>query len=131
MGELIEKARVEKAARMYNSCQHAEEALGLASGSFGRLCRRYGIQSPGNKRGGVAMPPDAPDPAEKPEKVFGYDPANPKLDLRDIEARMRRGYVLTQPQLKLLWACYEAMPVRSIGKRSVERRLENYAQQRG
>jgi hypothetical protein len=130
MGELIEKARVEKAARMYNSCQHAEEALGLASGSFGRLCRRYGIPSPGNKRGGIATPPDAPDPAEKPEEVFRYNPAKPRLDLRDIGERMRGGYVLTRPQLKLLWACYEALPVRTKIRRSVERRLENYAQQR-
>ena len=130
MGELIEKARVEKAARMYNSCQHAEEALGLASGSFGRLCRRYGIQSPANKRGGVAMPPDAPDPAKKPEEVFRSDPAKPRLDLRDIEERMRGNYVLTQPQLKLLWNCYEAMPVREVVRRSIERRLENYAKQR-
>ena len=129
MGELIEKARVERAARMYNSCQHAEEALGLASGSFGRLCRRYGIPSPGNKRGGVVMP-EVPDPAEKPEKAFLYNPAKPQLDLRDIAERMRGNYVLTQPQLKLLWACYEAMPVRPIVKRSMERRLENYAKQR-
>ena len=129
MGELIEKSRIERAARMYNSCQNAEEALGLASGSFGRLCRRYGIQSPGSAsqhgRG-----PDAPSPAEKPEKAFHFDPAKPRLDLRDIAERMRGNYVLTQPQLKLLWNCYEAMPVREVVRRSIERRLENYAKQR-
>ena len=130
MGETIERSRVARAARLYNSCQHAEEALGLASGSFGRLCRRYGIQSPGNKRHGVSMPPDAPDPVEKPEKAFRFDPAKPRLDMRDIAERMRGNYVLTQPQLKLLWNCYEAMPVRPTVKRSIERRLENYAQQR-
>ena len=129
MGETIERSRVEKAARMYNSCQHAEEALGLASGSFGRLCRRYGIPSPGNRRAGVLLP-EEPDPTTEEEAPFIFDPNKPRLELRDIEERMRGGYVLTQPQLKLLWACYEAMPVRPIVKRSMERRLENYAKQR-
>lgn len=128
MGELIEKARVERAAKIYNSCQHAEEALGLASGSFGRLCRRYGIPSPGNRRGGVLLPEES-DPITDEEAPFIFDPNTPRLELRDISERMRGNYVLTQPQLKLLWACYESLPVRSLVRRNTERRLENYAKQ--
>lgn len=43
---LIERERVERAARIYASNQDAGLALGIAPGSFGRLCRRYGIETP-------------------------------------------------------------------------------------
>ena len=36
----IEKSRIERAARIYASNQDAGLALGIAPGSFGRLCRR-------------------------------------------------------------------------------------------
>ena len=42
----IEKGRIERAARIYASNQDAGLALGIAPGSFGRLCRRYGIEPP-------------------------------------------------------------------------------------
>ena len=42
----IEKGRIERAARIYASNQDAGLALGIAPGSFGRLCRRYGIETP-------------------------------------------------------------------------------------
>ena len=42
----IEKDRIERAARIYASNDAAGLALGIAPGSFGRLCRRYGIETP-------------------------------------------------------------------------------------
>lgn len=42
----IERERVERAARMYASNRDAGVALGIAPGSFGRLCRRYGVETP-------------------------------------------------------------------------------------
>ena len=42
----IAKDRIERAARMYASNQDAGSALGIAPGSFSRLCRRYGIETP-------------------------------------------------------------------------------------
>lgn len=43
---LIERERIERAARIYASNQDAGLALGIAPGSFGRLCRRYGVETP-------------------------------------------------------------------------------------
>ena len=37
---------IERAARMYNSNADASKALGIAGGTFGRLCRQYGIETP-------------------------------------------------------------------------------------
>ena len=42
----IEKDRIERAARIYASNHDAGLALGIAPGSFGRLCRRYGVETP-------------------------------------------------------------------------------------
>ena len=42
----FDRARVERAARIYGSNRDAGMALGIAAGSFGRLCRRYGIETP-------------------------------------------------------------------------------------
>ena len=42
----IEKYRIERAARIYASNDAAGSALGIAPGSFGRLCHRYGIETP-------------------------------------------------------------------------------------
>lgn len=41
---------VERAARLYASNGDASRALGLALGSFGRLCQRYGIETPYARR---------------------------------------------------------------------------------
>ena len=37
---------IERAARVYASNQDASRALGIAGGTFGRLCREYGIETP-------------------------------------------------------------------------------------
>ena len=41
----IEKDRIERAVRIYASNDAAGSALGIAPGSFCRLCRRYGIET--------------------------------------------------------------------------------------
>ena len=46
----IDRDRIERAARMYRSNGDAELALGLAQGTFGRLCRQYGIATPQARR---------------------------------------------------------------------------------
>ena len=42
----IEPDRIVRAARIYSSNEDASAALGIAPGSFSRLCRRYGIETP-------------------------------------------------------------------------------------
>ena len=42
----IERARIERTARIYASNEDACRALGIAAGSFSRLCRLYGIETP-------------------------------------------------------------------------------------
>jgi len=45
----MQKVSVEwtqRAARVYNSNADACRALGIAGGTFGRLCRQYGIETP-------------------------------------------------------------------------------------
>jgi len=37
---------IERAARVYASNQDACRALGIAGGTFGRLCREHGIETP-------------------------------------------------------------------------------------
>jgi hypothetical protein len=46
----IERERVERVARIYPSSKEASLALGIAPGSFSRLCRLYGIETPKNRR---------------------------------------------------------------------------------
>ena len=46
----IAKERIERAARIYSSNADAGLALGIAPGSFGRLCRYYGIETPKVRR---------------------------------------------------------------------------------
>ena len=45
-----DRARVERAARIYASNKEASSALGIALGSFGRLCQQYGIETPYARR---------------------------------------------------------------------------------
>ena len=47
---LIERDRVERAARMYSTNEAASRALGIDPRSFSRLCRRYGIETPYARR---------------------------------------------------------------------------------
>ncbi|MEW6751189.1 MAG: hypothetical protein AB1505_09450 [Candidatus Latescibacterota bacterium] len=42
----IDPERIERAARVYGSNQEASCALGIAPGSFSRLCRLYAIETP-------------------------------------------------------------------------------------
>ena len=48
--EKIARERIERAARLYATAQDASRALGIAPGSFSRLCRRYGIVTPYARR---------------------------------------------------------------------------------
>ena len=50
MAESISRARVERIARICNDNYNAGVALGITPGSFGRLCRRYGIETPQARR---------------------------------------------------------------------------------
>ena len=54
----IDRERIERAARIYTSNRDAGMALGIAPGSFGRLCRHYDIQTPQARR--RQRYPDAP-----------------------------------------------------------------------
>ena len=45
-----DRKRVERAARIYASNKDASKALGIALGSFGRLCQQYGIETPYARR---------------------------------------------------------------------------------
>ena len=44
------RKRVERVARIYASNKDASAALGIAPGSFSRLCREYGIETPYSRR---------------------------------------------------------------------------------
>jgi len=48
--EKIAKERIERVARLYASNQDACQALGIAAGTFSRLCRQYGIETPHARR---------------------------------------------------------------------------------
>ena len=50
MSMSIERDRIERAARIYASNRDAGLALGIAPSSFGRLCRRYGVETPKVRR---------------------------------------------------------------------------------
>tara|TARA_Y100000588_G_C13693405_1_gene685442 strand:- start:170 stop:352 length:183 start_codon:yes stop_codon:yes gene_type:complete len=46
MGRGIAREQIERVARMYKSNQDASQALGITMRSFGRLCRKYSIETP-------------------------------------------------------------------------------------
>lgn len=48
--ERISRERVERVARIYASNKEASQALGVTPWTFGRLCRRYGVESPYERR---------------------------------------------------------------------------------
>ena len=50
MSHAIPKERVERAARIYRSNHEAAAAMGIKPGSFSRLCKKYGIDSPTQRR---------------------------------------------------------------------------------
>lgn len=45
-GIKIDQRQVERCARMYRSNKDAAAALGVSAPNFGRLCRRYGLETP-------------------------------------------------------------------------------------
>jgi hypothetical protein len=60
MDKGITRDQVERVARMYRTNEDASRALGIQMRSFGRLCRRYGIETPWvrkRRRAGVARVP--------------------------------------------------------------------------
>ena len=48
--QTISPERIERAARIYASNVDAANALGIQSASFGRLCRRLGVDTPQKRR---------------------------------------------------------------------------------
>ncbi len=50
MNRGVEKETVERVARVYKSNQDASSALGITMRSFGRLCRKYDVETPYAKR---------------------------------------------------------------------------------
>ena len=46
----IPRGYIERAARIYASNQFASDALGIHVATFGRLCKRYGIETPYERR---------------------------------------------------------------------------------
>lgn len=50
MDPVFDRARVERVARIYRSNSDAARALGIRPSSFGRLCKRLGIESPYERR---------------------------------------------------------------------------------
>jgi len=46
MDKGISRDQVERVARMYKTNEGASQALGIEMRSFGRLCRRHGIETP-------------------------------------------------------------------------------------
>ena len=50
MSSKTDRSRIERVARMYNSNKEASAALGIASGSFSRLCKRFEIETPYARR---------------------------------------------------------------------------------
>ena len=52
----IPREALERVARMYKSNKEASRALGIHPGSFARLCRRHGIDTPYVRLHGRASP---------------------------------------------------------------------------
>lgn len=48
--EKISRQQIERVARIYASNTEASLALGITMPAFGRLCRRYGVESPYARR---------------------------------------------------------------------------------
>lgn len=50
MNRGVARDTIERVARIYKNNQDASCALGITMRSFGRLCRKYGIETPYAKR---------------------------------------------------------------------------------
>jgi len=47
---MIERERIERAARLYKSNEYAAQALDITPAAFHRLCKHYGIPTPRQRR---------------------------------------------------------------------------------
>ena len=47
----ISREQIERVARIYKTNQDASQALGITMRSFGRLCRKYQVETPYARRG--------------------------------------------------------------------------------
>lgn len=50
MNRGLERKRIERVARMYRQNKEASQALGITLRSFSRLCRKYEIETPYNRK---------------------------------------------------------------------------------
>ena len=50
MNRGISREQIERVARIYKSNQDASRALGITIRSFSRLCRKYQVESPYDRR---------------------------------------------------------------------------------
>lgn len=66
MASTISRERVERVARMYRTNQMASAALGIHLGTFSRLCRKYGIQTPHERKMATGV-------SFKPRRLKLYD----------------------------------------------------------
>jgi len=46
----LDRAAVERAARMYNTSTAAAQALGVSQVGFARACKRFGIEPPAGRK---------------------------------------------------------------------------------
>ena len=46
MAKHFDREQIQRVARIYHTNVAAAAALGIAPGSFGRLCRRYEVETP-------------------------------------------------------------------------------------
>ena len=78
----LQRKQVERCSRMYKTNKFAADAMGVSTGSFSRMCLRFNVESPNQKRDRIAT-----------ERVVGFgkpgsgDPGrDPRLDTPpDIE----------------------------------------------
>lgn len=49
-GISLSRERIARAARIYPSNKEAARAIGCDAGSFGRACRKFGIQTPQERK---------------------------------------------------------------------------------
>jgi hypothetical protein len=50
----LQREQVERCSRMYKTNKFAADAMGVSTGSFSRMCKRYSIESPNQKSARIA-----------------------------------------------------------------------------
>ena len=84
----IEPERIERVARIYASNQEASRALGIAPGSFSRLCRLYKIETPyarKRRRREEFFRRREVDLLFESEAEIDTEALDPEIDLHEIE----------------------------------------------